>query len=300
VRAWLNSLLKARRDWQQAILYVAPSVLIMAALVGFPIVFSLYSSFHKVSFWRGETRFEFVGLKNYIRIFTSSFFWHSLVRTVEYSLLRVGGAFILGFAVALLMNQAGRAAQVFKNIFILPWAISYVANAIMWQWLYHGSYGVLNEVLLRLGFIDSYVSWLSSSNTALLAVAVMDIWKNVPFSALIIYAGLRTVPADLYDAARVDGANSLQRLWYVTVPTIRPILATVVIVQSIWAMKVFDSIWTLTKGGFDTAVLNIYAFRQSFTYLKLGYGSAIAYVLTLLILIVVLLLSRFVRGEEKG
>lgn len=288
----------SKSEQLQGLLFIAPSLLLIIVLVAFPIAFSFYSSFHNVSLWRGEWRLTFVGLGNYQKLFASDAFWHSALRTVIYTFLRVGGAVVLGFATALLMNRAGKVGQLFKNIFILPWAISYVVNAIMWGWIYHGTYGVLNDILLRTGLIETSISWLSNPKTALYAIVVVDIWKNIPFSALILYAGLRTIPLEYYDAAKVDGASAFQCFWHVIIPIMSPIIVTVILIQFIWAMKAFDTIWTLTQGGFDTTILNVFAFKHTFTYLKFGYGAAASYVLALAILLGILLFARFKRELE--
>lgn len=231
---------------------------------------------------------NFVGLKNYIRLFSDSKFPMIFKQTIIFVMLRVAGSFIIGLTVAMIIaNAEGWVAMIFKVLFLIPWALSNVVNGLMWHWMYNSEYGILNEGLLRMGFIDQYVPWLSNINTALYAIIFAAIWKTVPFVSLMFLAAIQNIPQSVYDAAEVDGANTYQKFFYVTLPSIKLVMTMVFVIQTIWALKAFDLIWVLTKGGpaDRTTIMSVYAYKQSFIYLRMDYGSAIAYFITFIIII---------------
>jgi len=167
---------------------------------------------------------------------------------------------------------------VFRIVLIVPWAIAPVANAVLWKWILNANYGVLNAVLVELGVIERNVVWLGTGSRALHALLLVDVWKSVPFIAILFLAGINKIPAMLYRAARLDGANAWQQFWYITLPSLRPTIAVAVILQTLWALRIFDLIYVLTKGGpaGGTVLLNFLAYRTTFNDLDLGYGAAIA------------------------
>ncbi|MEM2001702.1 MAG: sugar ABC transporter permease [Candidatus Methanomethylicaceae archaeon] len=193
---------------------------------------------------------------------------------------------MFGFIIAWIMYTGKRMAFCFKATFLLPWALSYVANSIMWNWLFHGSYGLLNEVLFRLKLINDYKSWLADPKAALYVIIFMDIWKNIPFSALAFYAGLQSIPLQLFEAAKIDGASNMQMIRYIVLPYLRNLCTIVFLFQAIWALRGFDSIWTLTRGGFNTEILNITIYKETFLYLRIGEGAALAFILFLITFII--------------
>jgi multiple sugar transport system permease protein len=276
-------------------LFVSPSLFFLIMFIVLPIAISIYYSFGEIKFWRGSIIYTFIGFLNYKHFFSEPSFLITFIQTLLYTILRTAGSFLLGTAIALLMAYGGRVAKVFKLTFLLPWAISYVVNSIMWSWMFHGSYGILNEILVDMHIIRNYRTWLAAPGLTLYVIAFIDIWKNVPFTALAIFAGLQNVPRELYDAAKIDGASFFQQLWYVVVPYLLPLCIIVILFQLIWALRAFDSIWTLTKGGFGTDILNIVIFRETFIYTRIGYGAAIAVILALLTLVFAIQLIKRVK-----
>jgi len=282
-------------EWATAWLFVLPSVFFLIVFIIFPIAISIYYSFGTIKFWRGSIIYSFTGFANYKNFFIEPSSLTTFIQTLLYTILRTAGSFLLGAGIALLMTYGGRVSKVFKLTFLLPWAISYVVNSIMWNWMFHGSYGILNEILVRMHIIRNYQTWLASPGLTLYVIAFIDIWKNVPFTALAIFAGLQNIPRELYDAAKIDGAGFLQQLWYIIVPYLFPLCIIVILFQLIWALRAFDSIWTLTKGGFGTDILNIVIFRETFIYTRIGYGAAIAVILALLTLVFAIQLVKRVK-----
>jgi ABC-type sugar transport system permease subunit len=171
----------------------------------------------------------------------------------------------------------------------------------MWKWILNPSYGALNGLLFFLGLIDRYVIWLGNPNSALFMVVLADVWKETPFIMLLFLAALQTIPRDLYEAARVDGASALQALFRITIPLIRPMLFVALALRTIWALKSFDLIYTLTAGGpsGSTSVIGFYTYLKSFVSLEFGRGSAVAYIMTAVVVLLVLLYQRALYREVE-
>jgi multiple sugar transport system permease protein len=274
-------------DEKFSFLISSPALLFFLVLGLFPIIYSLGFSFMKyrlnmVSGWK------FIGLTNYITMFHDPIFLSSLVKTAYYTVVTVGLSTGLGLIVALILKQSFIGKRVFLLVMLIPWAIPKVVNGLMWKWIYDGNYGILNAILLKLGIIHQYQWWfVNSPLVAMTLVIVADVWKNVPFAALLILAALQGVPLSLYEAAKCDGANIWQQFRHITLVSIRYTLMMVLILQTMWSFKAFDLIYTLTRGGpgNNTTITYFYVYQQAFDYLNLGYGSALAYFVTLVIIL---------------
>ena len=243
----------------------------------------------------------FVGLDNYRYILSDPAFWESVRITLIFVFLAVTIEITLGLAVALMLNRPFHGRTVVRLLALLPWAVPSVVNGIMWKWILNPSYGAANGLLYQLGIIDEYIIWLGDPELALLMVVWADVWKETSFIMLLFLAALQTIPDELYEAAIVDGANTVQRFINVTIPLIRPTLFVAVALRTIWALKSFDLIYTLTAGGPSngTAVIGYYTYLKSFVSLQLGRGSAAAYIMTFAVLIVVFFYQRAIyRGVE--
>lgn len=290
----------SQSETRLAFLFLSPSVVLLLLLVAIPMAFAFYLSLNEVSIVAGSLEYDFVGLGNYAQMLVDPRFMPTLLRTLEFTVLRVGGAFLVGLAVALLLNESSLAASLLKILFLIPWALSFVLNALMWRWMFNADYGVINDILLRLGLISSSQSWLGDPGTALYALTLADAWKAIPFVALVLLAGLQNIPEERYEAAKVDGAAVLQRFRYITLPALQPVILVALVLQTMWSVKVFATIWVATKGGpmDSTMLLNIYAYQHSFMFINLGYGAALAYVVTAIILILTVCYMAFVRLEE--
>jgi ABC-type sugar transport system permease subunit len=294
----LESLLSER---QLASLFVAPALLVMAVLIGWPIVYALFLSFQTLTVSSGEINYQFVGLSNYLRFLEDTRLQQTIVQTVTYTFFRVAGAVGLGLGLAMLLNQVFWGVGLLKRLFLIPWALSNVVNALVWGWIFNGNFGVVNAMLLMVGAIDQYHVWFAEPATAMLAIVFADVWKAVPFAALMLMASLQGLPRDLEDAAKVDGANAWNRFRYILIPWMRPVLLVLLVMETMWAFKAFDLIWVLTKGGpLDrTMVLNVYAYQQTFSFFNFGYGASVAYFITLLILGLTVLYFVALRGFEE-
>jgi multiple sugar transport system permease protein len=283
---------------------IAPAFFIMVAVTIFPLLHSFYLTFVKWNLTRPQQAGTFVGLDNYLYVLRDARFWTSVRITGIYALLAVSLEIVLGFLIALMLNREFRGRGVVRMLALLPWAIPAVVNGIMWKWILNPRYGALNGLLLQLGIIKSpndYIVWLGNPTLALIMVVLADVWKETPFIMLLFLAALQTIPKDLYEAARVDGAGRLRILFNITIPLIRPTLFVAVALRTIWALKNFDLIYTLTSGGPSngTAVLGYYTYLESFVALDLGRGAAVAYLLTLAVMGLVLLYQKALYREVQ-
>jgi len=282
-----------------ALAFVAPALIALGAILAVPILYSIWLSLTEATLATGKLEIPFVGLDNYLRLFSDKAVGNALFNTLYFTLVEVVGVVVLGLLAALLLNHPMARWGGFRVMLLLPWAIAPVANAVLWKWIYHSNYGILNTILLQLGIIDRNVTWLGGAFQALNMILIVDIWKSTPFIAILLLAALQNIPQSLYRAARMDGAGSWQTFHYVTLPSLRTALAIAVILQTIWSLRTFDLIFVLTKGGpaDGTVVMNFLAYRVTFNFLKFGYGSAIANLIFMTSLGLAILYVRLVRQK---
>lgn len=267
-----------------ALVFNGPALIVLLATVLYPIAFAVYLSFHQYILTIPAR--PFVGFKNYGELFASGVFWSSLGTTLVFAVLAVVCVMVAGFLVALLLNERYPGRGVLRAILLVPWAVPPVVNGLIWQWLLNPKYGVINSIASSLGLIHSYQAWLTTMPSALLWTVAAYAWTNIPLAALLMLAGLQTIPQELYEAATVDGAGALRKLSTITLPMLRPTLVVVLIFQTIFALKVFDIIYVLTGGGpgNSTTVMGWLIYSKTFQQLNFGSGSALAMILGILTL----------------
>jgi ABC-type sugar transport system permease subunit len=260
-------------------------MLFIIGIIIFPLLYSVYISFFDFNIFTKHP--PFIGLKNYIDIFKSDYFWYSIGRTAYFTVISVGLELVLGFLVALLLNQEFKGRSLARTLLILPWALPTVVNGVLWTWIYDPNYGALNALLKSLGIISQYKNWLGTAFSAMNAVIVADVWKNTSFIAMVLLAAMQNIPKDYYEAAIIDGASRLKNVFYITLPLLRPAILVAVVIRTMEAFKVFDIIYIMTKGGpaNGTQVISYYTYINSFQYSKYGYGAALSYIVSLVILI---------------
>ena len=285
------------RQRRTGILLVLPALVVMLAVLAYPIVSSIVLSLQRVQPGGGKFSGTWVGLDNYFNIGSDPAFGTALGNSVYFTAIEVVAVVVLGLAVAMLLNHPLGRSGFFRVILLIPWALSPVANAVIWKWIYNANYGILNYLLHELGIINQYVVWLGDPQLALNSLLVADIWKSIPFIALLLLAGLQNVPPILYRAARLDGASAWQTFRFVTLPQLRTTILICVVLQSIWALKVFDLIYVLTKGGpaDGTVLLNFLSYRETFDFGDFGYGAALADILFLMMFVLALIYLRTFR-----
>lgn len=261
------------------LLMLSPAVLFLGLLVAYPVVLLVYNSFFDVKLIDPSSR-VWVGLANYADALSSSRILESSIRTIKYAMFALVFEFIFGFGAALLFSAIASRSRWHRTIFALPLMISPIVAGLLWRFLLVGDIGILNHGLVALGIIPDpgAIRWLSDTDIVIYSVSFADIWLTTSFVALVSYAGLTNIPKDLIEAARIDGANALKRFWHVTLPLMRPVIAVVVIVRGIDALKTFDLIWIQTQGGPRQAseVLSMNIYQRMVRYGDLGEASAVA------------------------
>ncbi|UXN57663.1 carbohydrate ABC transporter permease [Phyllobacterium zundukense] len=217
-------------------------------------------------------------LDNYVLLFSDSTFIKALGNTLYFTAVEVVCVAIIALGIAVLLQHPLGRNGIFRILLIVPWAIAPVANAVLWKWILNSNYGILNSLLTGMGLIQHNQVWLGTPRSALNFLLLVDIWKSVPFIALLLLAGLQRVPQTLYRAAYMDGASRMQMFLAVTLPSMKSAIAIAVILQTIWALRVFDIVFVLTRGGpaDGTVSMNFLAYRTTFNFLQFGSGAAIA------------------------
>lgn len=269
-----NSPLAARRV-RTAWLFLLPMLVILAAVAGWPLLRTAGFAFTD-AFLPELDSARWVGFTNFAFALTDPGWWRAVWNTLVFTAFSVSLELGLGLVVALALNQGFRGRGPMRAIVLIPWAVPTVVSAQMWRWMYHDIYGVVNDLLLRLGLIDAPVAWLAGGATAMAAIIVTDVWKATPFVALLLLAGLQTIPAQLYEAARVDGVGPVRTFLHITLPLLRPAIAVALIFRTLDALRVFDLVYVMTSNAWATATMSVYARQQLVDFQDVGYGSAIS------------------------
>ena len=276
-----GSLLRLQRSQRQALIgyaLVFPGLLGLVVLIGIPLVQGIALSFTDRYLLEPNTG-KFIGLGNYFTFIRSPLFGHYVLNTLIWSLGSLAGNLGLGMVLALLLNRNLRFRGVYRALALIPWVMPMVAAGLVWRWIFDGGYGVLDYILLNLGLIQHYVTFLADYSFIWPSVLVVSWWKGYPFAYAVILAGLQIIPKDLYESAAIDGATGWMTFRHVTLPQLRPVLFVLVLLESIWTANDFTSIWVLTQGGPPpdytmTLTQLVYVTTQQFD--RTGYGAAIA------------------------
>ncbi|MEG3111650.1 MULTISPECIES: sugar ABC transporter permease [unclassified Pantoea] len=273
-----------QREQRQAWVLLAPMIIVMLLLTAWPLLRTIWLSFTDAALiGSGETP-GWIGLENYVYALTDPDFQTSILRTLYFTVVSVAFEGVIGVLVALLLNQKFAGRNVLRVLVILPWALPTIVNAMMWRLNFNPDYGSINALLTQLGIIDGYRSWLGSPDSALNAVMFADIWKNYPLVTLLVLAALQSIPDDLFEAARLDGASAWRRFRAITFPAIVAPLGVALVLRTIDAFKIFDIIYVMTRGGpvDSTKTLSFFVYQESFSYLRAGSGAAYAMLMTLM------------------
>ena len=264
----------------------SPTLMAIFGVVLIPFITSLVLSTWRYDVGRPDTN-GFIGLENYWNLLNDARFLNSLKVTTIFSLTSVILELILGIAIALVLNQRFKGRGFVRALIILPWAIPSIVNAAMWQWIYNADYGALNALLTQLGLVDEYQIWLSSPILAMALIILSNVWKETPFTVLLVLAALQGIPGDLYEAAKVDGASAWQRFSHITLRMLIPIIMIIGFLQTLWGFQTFELVQIITGGGpaSSTELLSLRIYAQTFRSLRFGYGASIAYLTGLIILV---------------
>ncbi len=281
------------RESRLAWALILPTAVIVFGLVLFPAVFSVWISFHDVGLKNLNDVFHapYVGWKNYSDVFNDFAFkfqglnsWGAAVTSIVYSFVATISTVLLGLIAAILLNRPFRGRGLARAIFLIPYVAPIVSMAFVWRWILDPRpSGVLNDLLMRLGLIDLPIAYLATRGLALILVIVFTSWRYFPFAMLMILARLQAIDRSMYEAAEVDGANTIAKFWYITLPELRYVIGAIFLLRLMWTFNKFDDIFLLTGGGFGTKVLPILTYEFSFRLFNFGRGSATAMILLVIL-----------------
>lgn len=276
--------------------FLSPVAITMLVLLAFPIGYAVYISMFDTNL---INRWEFVGLKNYILTLKDTGFLNSFRVTIIFTFFSVLGHLIIGMILALILNSITKGRTLFRIILFLPWLIPDVVAALLWKWMYHSNFGIINNILLKIHLISKSIAWLAERSTALPSVIITSIWKGFPFVMIMMLAGLQTIPDEQYEAAALDGCTKWQLFLHIILPWLRYILIVTLVLDTIWAFKHFSMVWVLTAGGpvEITNVLSIGVYKYGFSYFKFGQAAAAAMIIFIIIFIISYIYTRFLRNE---
>lgn len=256
-----------------------PALVFLSIFLLYPLGFLVYTSIYECHLLRPEEKI-FIGLGNYVQVLGSTRFGGAVRNTVVYTGLAVSVEFLIGFGVALLLNTGFRGNRVMRTIFLLPLMLAPVIVGLMWRFILADQYGILNWTLFRLKLLPnpSSIFWLSNKKIVLFSCVIVDIWLTTPFMMLILLAGLQSLPVDIFEVAKVDGASLWQVFRHITLPLLKPVIAVALIIRVIDASRTFDIVWILTKGGpaFASELISTYIYRVFMRFLDAGIASAMA------------------------
>jgi len=272
----------ALKEARWAYLFLLPSLVGLIIFLILPLGGSLFISFLK---WDGMSKMKFCGITNFTKLFTDQLFLKSLVNTAYYTLGSVFLALPIALLLAVILNNPRlKGKTIFRAIYFLPYIMMMVAAAMLWKWLYDTDVGLINYFLNLFGL--SRVAWLGNPDIAMFSIIILSIWKNLGFMMVLLLAGLQNIPSFYYEAAELDGANSLQKFRHITFPLLSPTTFFVVITSIISSFQVFDFIYIMTKGGpaLSTMTVVYYIYTNSFQDFRFGYGSAVAWILFMIVL----------------
>jgi multiple sugar transport system permease protein len=279
-----------------AVLLLMPTALLLMLIIVYPVCRLIWTSFQNLSLTSGVPA-TFAGLENYTLMLEDPVFWETTWNTILITLITVPGALFVGLALALMANLPFNVKWPVRLSLLIPWALPLSFAGLIFAWFFHSEYGVVNDVLRRLGIEG--VIWFNSANWAFAAICLTIVWKTSSFMALIILAGLQTIPRSLYEAADVDGAGRLRQFFEITLPLLKPAIVVALIFRTITALQTFDIPFTMTRGGpgTSTATLAMYIHQNTVDFLDLGYGSALAVVMFALSMGVTAVYLRMIRAK---
>lgn len=299
-----------RRRWSRlerdeaiyAMWFVLPAMVTIAAIAFLPLGRAFWLSLWNINLRFANTPETFVGLENFQKLLQDSRFHNALKVSGTIAFWSIVAELVLGMIIALAIHRSFPGRGMVRAVVLIPWALTTVVSAKMWQLIYQTDFGIINRILLDLRLIDDAVPWLASPNFALWALIGAEVWKTTPFAALLLLAGLQLIPEDLYEASALDGATGWNTFWHITFPLLRPTVLVVLLFRFIDVARMFDLPFVLTGGGpgFQTETLTMYTYRVLFTNLQFGMGSALAVSVFIIVLIFSFLFIKVLGAPVGG
>ncbi len=281
------------------LLGILPALFLIAALIAYPVGYAIWLSFFEKHSFFPEQRW--IGLGNYAYLLGDPEFWESLGKGLVYAAGTTALQLVLGVAMALVLHQAFRGRTLVRALVLFPYMIPTIVAIIVWRWLLNETFGLVDHLLVAWRLVRQPIAFLSA-DWAMTTLVAVSVWQFTPFVVLSVLARLQTIPLELYEAARVDGASAWSRFWHVTLPQLRAILFVVVLLRGIWMFTKFDTVWLWGEGagaGREIRTLPIYTYMRTFTYYQAGYGAALSVVMFLMLMAATAVYFRLFWREEE-
>lgn len=276
---------KRLAGWYTPYVLIALTVIMIIAFKFYPLILNVWYSL--IDYKLSATTQEFVGLKNYIEVLTDKKFVAAISRTFTWTCLNIVGMLALGIPAAFLLNTEFKGKILLKSCILIPWVLPEIVTGYTWKWMLMGDFGIINLILSWFNIIPLSFSWFRSGNTAMAAVVMANVWRSLPFVAVMTYAKLKTLPTDIEEAARIDGANGFNLIRYITIPYIMPVLKRVITLGFVWTFNAFSIIYSMTGGGpvYKTEIMPLIVQRTAFTKFEFSEASAMSITMSLILLI---------------
>ena len=282
------------------LLWLLPALLPVAIMTIYPIGHVLWTSLHSVMLlFPGE---PFVGLDNYLRVVKSNYFQDSLSNSLIFTLFAAPSVVVIGTLIALFLQQRFLGVSIVRSVVLLPWVLPGAISAVLWIWVFHPSFGVLNGLLRNFHLIDGSIQWLTSPRLALFSVGVAHVWTQVPFAVVLIMAALATINPETLEAAAIDCKSPWRRFWYVVFPEIRSMIVVLIVYNALTAFTTYDLVYAMTGGGPGTAttLLSFQIWRESFSMYDFGTGSAVAFIVVAISAVLIMTITRALPSDLFG
>jgi multiple sugar transport system permease protein len=278
-------------------LWLLPVLLPVAVFTIFPVAYALWTSLHQVMLLFPEE--DWVGLENYRNVITGEYFGVALRNSLMFTLFSAPLIVVIGTATALFLNREFLGATALRSIVLLPWALPGAISAVLWVWVFHPSWGVINSLLRNLHLIDRSIPWLTDPNLAFVSVVVAHIWTQIPFTIILVMAALSTLGEEIIESAELDGANAVQRFIHITFPHIRAIIVVLLVYNALTAFTTYDIVYAMTGGGAGTAttLLSFHIWKESFSMYDFGAGSAVAFIVVAISALLILAITKALPSD---
>ena len=281
-------------------LWLLPTLLLVAAFTVFPVAHALWTSLHQVMLLFPDQ--DWVGLENYRTVVTGEYFGVALKNSLLFTVWSAPLVVVIGTATGLFLNRSFPGVALLRSIVLLPWVLPGAISAVLWTWVFHPSWGVVNSLLRKLGLIDRSIPWLSDPDLAFVSVAVAHIWTQLPFTIVLVMAALSTLNKEVLEAAEIDGASKSQRFVHIVLPHIKTILVVLLIYNSLTAFTTYDIVYAMTGGGPGTAttLLSFQIWKESFSMYDFGAGAAVAFIVVAISALLIIAITKALPSDLFG